>query len=114
MGSHCLFHCCRLASACIAFGASAWGLVAAAPEFYLIERFLKAGVLVHFDVEPSRTYELQSTTNLSAAMGIPSGSTNAWRTIYRIDASPFPQHYILPDYFTNTTALVFYRLKISP
>lgn len=114
MGLLRFFQLRHLATAFVAFAAASRGLVAAAPEFYLIERFQKLGVLVHFDVEPFRTYELQSTTNLAAATGAAEAATNAWRVLYRIDASPFSQHYILPHYFTNTTAQVFYRLKVFP
>lgn len=86
------------------------GVGSAEPQFYLIERFGKAGVLIHFDVEPFLTYDLQCTTNLSAATGAPGAPTNAWRSIYVVPATPFFQHFILPEYFTNTTTHQFYRL----
>lgn len=87
---------------------------AAPPTFYLIEPFQKVGILIHFDVDAFRTYELQCTTNLAAARGDDSAPTNAWRTIYRVDPTPFSNHYILPEYFTNTTAQQFYRLVATP
>ncbi len=114
MALHRFLHFRCFTTALVACAAVTRGLVAAAPGFYLIERFQKFGVLVHFDIEPFRTYELQSTTNLAAATGIPLALTNAWQVVYRVDASPFSQHYILPNYFTNTTSQVFYRLKALP
>lgn len=87
---------------------------AAEPSFYLIEPYLKLGVLIHFDVDAFRTYELQCTTNLAAASGDSTAPTNAWRTIYRVDPTPFSNHYILPEFFTNTTAQQFYRLVVTP
>jgi small ligand-binding sensory domain FIST len=87
---------------------------AAPVEFYLIERFVALGVLIHFDVEPLRSYELQSTTNFAAASGHVTAPTNAWKTVYRVDASPFANHYILPEFFTNTVSQQFYRLVVTP
>ncbi len=83
-------------------------------DFYLIEPFLKLGVLIHFDVEAFGTYELQSTTNFAAASGQVAAPTNAWKTVYRVDATPFSNHYILPEFFTNTVSQQFYRLVATP
>lgn len=83
-------------------------------DFYLIEPYLKLGVLIHFDVEPLRTYELQCTTNFAAAAGQATAPTNAWKTVYRVDATPFSNHYILPEFFTNTVSQQFYRLVATP
>lgn len=83
-------------------------------DFYLIERFVNLGILIHFDVEPLRVYELQSTTNFAAATGQVTAPTNAWKTVYRVDATPFANHYILPEFFTNTVSQQFYRLVATP
>jgi hypothetical protein len=75
----------------------------------MITRFGSNQVLVHFDTEANRTYELQSatgspcTTNLSAC---------GWRTIYTVRREPFPNHYIVPDYCTNRAGV--YRLRVTP
>ena len=94
--------------------ATTGGIQATDPEFYLIEPFLKVGVLIHFDVQPFLNYDLQSTTNLAAATGQADAPTNSWKSIYKVPAAPFFQHFILPDYFTNNTAQVFYRLAVTP
>jgi hypothetical protein len=57
---------------------------------------------------------LQSTTNFAAASGQVTAPTNAWKTIYVVEAAPFVNHYILPDYFTNTVSQQFYRLVATP
>jgi hypothetical protein len=73
----------------------------------LIEPFQKDAVLVHFDTEPNRRYELQFSTN-----AIASGAAT-WRTVFAIGALPFPNHYIIYHSMTNGRAGVF-RLMANP
>jgi hypothetical protein len=77
-----------------------------APEFYLIERFGRNAVLVHFDTQAFRRYELKFSTNGAAPR-------TRWSTIYTVDAFPFDDHFIVYHEMTNGPA-GFYRLEATP
>jgi sulfite exporter TauE/SafE len=76
---------------------------------YLIEPFLKTGVLVHFDTVAFKRYDLQSTTNLLGSIN----GTVPWTTIYTVPPVPFENHYIVLDPITNAPAKC-YRILVSP
>lgn len=75
------------------------------PTFYLIEPLDARRILVHFDTEPFRTYELQSTDSASF-------SNATWTTLFTVPALPFPNHYIIPD--SSQASQRFYRLRATP
>ncbi len=77
------------------------------PTFYLIEPFLKRAVLVHFDTEPNRRYDLEFSTN---ALSAPPGT---WRSVYTVDALPFDDHFIVYHETTNGP-VGFFRLVATP
>jgi hypothetical protein len=88
----------------------------AAPSIYLIELSNAPNeVLVHFDTEMNRTYELQFTTTLQCtnATGCRSNAApaNSWRTIFTVPNERFPNHYIVPH--TRTNRMAFYRLRVT-
>ncbi len=76
--------------------------------FYLVEPFHDDGVLLHFDTEPFRRYQLQATTNLFAS---PPAQV-PWVTLYTVPPVPFQNHYIILDSRTNAPAKC-YRLVFS-
>jgi hypothetical protein len=90
---------------------------AADPHIYLITLFGTNQVLVHFDTEANRTYELQYTYTMQCATnvtgcksnGVPSGG---WRTVYTVAQERFPNHYIVPH--TRSNAAGVYRLRVTP
>lgn len=77
------------------------------PTFYLIEPFLKRAVLVHFDTEANRRYELEFSTN---AFTSPPGT---WRSVYTVEPLPFEDHFIVYHETTNGPVGAF-RLVATP
>jgi hypothetical protein len=77
------------------------------PTFFLIEPFLKRAVLVHFDTEANRRYDLEFSTN---ALSSPPGT---WRSIYTVDPLPFDDHFIVYHETTNGPVGAF-RLVATP
>jgi hypothetical protein len=75
----------------------------------MITRYGPNQVLVHFDTEKERAYELQSATVLHCGTNV---TACTWRTIYTVPRQPFPNHYIVPDNSTNKAG--FYRLRVTP
>jgi hypothetical protein len=92
--------------------------LAAEPHFDRVEAFGKDMVLFHFETDANRTYELQYTTTLQCltnslgcrSNAAPSGS---WSNLTVIPRAPFPNHYVLWDYRTNSQRR-FYRLRVTP
>src|SRR5258705_12872418 len=89
-----------------------------APSIYLIERSNDTNaneILIHFDTEKDRTYELQYTTTLQCtnSTGCRSNAApaNSWRTIFTVPTERFPNHYIVPH--TRTNRMAFYRLRVT-
>lgn len=82
-------------------------LTAAPPKIDYIEPFLTTQVLIHFDTEANRTYELQYTETL--VNGVPGGT---WTNLFTAPNIPFDNHYIIVD--TRLRPLRFYRLRVSP
>ncbi len=77
------------------------------PQFYLIEPFIKKAVLVHFDTEANRQYELQFSTN---ALTSPPGT---WTNLYVVPAIPFADHFVFYHEMTNGP-VGFFRLIATP
>lgn len=84
-------------------------LWAAAPKIYMITPYGPDGVLVHFDVEKDRKYELQHAIALQCGTNL---TLCTWKTIYTVQPERFPNHYIVPHFSTNKTG--FYRLRVTP
>lgn len=82
-------------------------LLAATPKIDYIEKYLTTQVLIHFDTEPNRTYELQYTETL--VNGAPGGT---WTNLFTAPNIPFANHYIVVD--TRLRPQRFYRLFVSP
>jgi hypothetical protein len=74
---------------------------------FFIDRFLTNAVLVHFDTEASRRYELQFSTNG------PAPAPTAWKKLFAVAPVPFKDHFIVYHELTNGPT-GFYRLKITP
>ena len=95
----------------------AGSLVAAEPRIDRIERFLTEQVLLHFDTEARRTYELQfldrsgGSTN-TTGLGAPGQTAGSWSNLFVAPRSEFPNHFIVVDYRTNGAR--FYRLRVTP
>lgn len=68
-------------------------------------QFLTNAVLVHFDTEADRRYELQFTTNVLVQSG--------WRKSFAPPVLPFKNHYVVYHEMTNGPTGCF-RLLISP
>ena len=66
----------------------------------------KNAVLVHFDTQAFRQYELKFSTNSAAPRA-------RWTTIYTVEAFPFDDHFIVYHEMTNGPA-GFYRLEATP
>ena len=81
---------------------------AAEPRIDYIEPFLSTQVLIHFDTDPNRVYELQYTDNLTTN-GVVGGS---WTNLFVAPSTPFPNHYIVVD--TRLRPQRFYRLRVTP
>lgn len=77
------------------------------PQFYLIEPFNKKAVLLHFDTEANRRYELQFSTN---ALTSPPGT---WTNLYVVPAIPFADHFVFYHELTNGP-VGFFRLTATP
>ena len=77
--------------------------LATAPLIDHIELLGTNLVTIHVYTEAGRTYTLQY------AVAVNSGS---WSNLYVIPAEPFPNHYVLADYLTNSCR--FYRLTVTP
>ncbi len=82
-------------------------LPAAPPKIDFIEMFLTNQVLIHFDTEANRTYQLEYTETL--VNGLPSG---AWTNLFTAPNIPFDNHYIVVD--TRLRPQRFYRLRVFP
>ena len=81
---------------------------------FLIEPYLKVGILLHFDTEENRRYDVQCTTNL-AAIAQPADVHSAdWTTIYSVKPFPFVNHYIVFEPTTNAPVVRFYRIVVTP
>jgi hypothetical protein len=113
MQAHCFI---VLAAALLGFSG-----MAAEPAIYKIELFSTNQVLLHFDTDRNRKYELQYidrltfTTNAISAKqrllssdALPAG----WSNVFVVPPIPFPNHYIVVDFRTN--AHRFYRLRVTP
>jgi len=72
-----------------------------------IELFQNDRVLIHFDTEPNRTYELQFTETVTN--GVPGGS---WTNLFVAPNIPFANHYVIVD--TRLRPHRFYRLRVFP
>lgn len=94
-----------LASLCVLGILRSQSGVSAAPRIDRIEPFLTDLILIHFDTEANRDYQLQYAESATA----PEAS---WITLYPAPNLPFPNHYIVPD--SRTHAHRFYRLKVTP
>ena len=81
--------------------------LAALPTIDLIEPYLTSQVLLHFDTEANRTYELQYTETMTN--GVPGGN---WTNLFVAPSVPFQNHYIIVD--TRMRPLRFYRLHVFP
>lgn len=77
------------------------------PKIDFIELFLNDRILIHFDTEPNRTYELQYTETLTN--GVPGGS---WTNLFMAPSIPFVNHYVVVD--TRLQPQRFYRLRVTP
>ena len=105
----------RVATSCglVLLALAILGLVWAAeiqagqPKIDLIEAFQTNQVLIHFDTEANRTYELQYTETLTN--GVPSGK---WTNLFVAPNIPFPNHYVVLD--TGLRPQRFYRLRVLP
>lgn len=82
--------------------------------FYLIERYLQVGILLHFDTLEMRRYDVQCTTNFAAAFQPVDLKSPDWKTIYSVEPFPFANHYVLFEPTTNAPAVRFYRLVSTP
>jgi len=76
------------------------------PLISFIQPFGTNQVLVHFDTDANRTYELQFINSL------PAGAGNDWSNLFVVNPLPGPDHFIVPD--TCTTPQRFYRLRVTP
>jgi hypothetical protein len=94
---------------CAAITLAAQLLSAAAPEIYLITPYGPDAVLVHFDIEKDRKYELQHTLALHCGTNL---TLCTWKTIYTVQPERAPNHYIVTHFTTNKTG--FYRLRVTP
>jgi len=83
------------------------GALSGQPRIEIIELFLNDRVLIHFDTEPNRTYELQYTETLTN--GVPGGT---WTNLFVAPNIPSVGHYIIPD--TRLRPQRFYRLRATP
>jgi hypothetical protein len=83
------------------------GARAGQPKIDLIQPFLTNQVLIHFDTEANRTYELQYIDELAAT-----GSSARWSNLFVAPLTEFPNHYVVPD--TRTSQQRFYRLRVTP
>lgn len=77
------------------------------PMVGFVELFGSNQVLVHFDTEANRTYELQYTETLTN--GVPGG---VWTNLFVAPSIPFPNHYVIVD--TRLRPQRFYRLRVTP
>ena len=78
------------------------------PKIEFIERFQTNHVLIHFDTEANRTYELQYTETLTTN-GLPGGN---WTNLFVAPNTDFPNHYVVVD--TGSRPQRFYRLHAIP
>ena len=93
-----------LAAAVFLFSLSAFP---AAPKIDFIELFQNDRVLIHFDTDANRTYQLQYTETLTN--GVPGGN---WTNLFVAPNIPFPNHYVVVD--TRLRPQRFYRLRVLP
>ena len=82
-------------------------LAAAPPKIDYIEPFLATQVLIHFDTDANRNYELQYTETLTN--GVPAGT---WTNLFTAPSIPFENLYIVVD--TRLRPHRFYRLRAFP
>src|SRR3989442_772075 len=72
----------------------------AEPRVDHIERLGTNQVTIHFDTDANRTYILQYLDDwVAGTNGMPSGT---WSNLAVIPATPFNNHYVLPDYATSS------------
>jgi len=95
--------------------------VAAEPRIDKIELFGTNQILLHFNTDANKKYELQYIDRLACASSVI--STNApvcagdgveaggWTNLFEIPAIPFANHYIIVD--TRTNIHRFYRLRVT-
>lgn len=93
---------------CVAFILTVRPALSSTPVIYLIELYSTNQVLVHFDTDAHRTYTLQYTDK----MGSNGFASSVWSNLFKADALPFPDHYIVVD--TRTNKMRFYRLSVTP
>ena len=79
-------------------------LAAAEPHIEKIELTTYKAILIHFGTDANRKYVLQYLDVLSP--------TN-WVELFVVDATPFPNHFVILDSITNSPVRV-YRLAVSP
>src|SRR5262245_21709800 len=93
------------AFAALAASASA----ATVPKFNWIQlpAFLPGTVLLHFDTDANRTYEIQYVDYAPT-----NGDT--WSILATIPAQPAPNHYVWTDFLVPDRTQRFYRLKVTP
>src|SRR5438876_11452644 len=78
------------------------------PVIELIRPLSTNQVLLHFDTDANRTYILQYSDNI----GTNGLASSTWSYLYTAPLLPTPNHYIVPDWRTNSVR--FYRLKVTP
>jgi hypothetical protein len=89
--------------------ATSWTARATQPKINWIQipSYLPGYVLLHFDTDANRTYQVQyldyAPTN---------GAT--WSVLATIPSDAAPQHYIWPDTLSPTRPRRFYRLQATP
>ena len=66
-------------------------------------------VLVHFDTDANRKYELQYT---DLVVQQANGSIGPWSNLFVVPSLPTPDHFIIPEMRTNQHRL--YRLRVTP
>ena len=77
------------------------------PRIDLIELYQSNQVLIHFDTEANRTYQLQYTETLTN--GLPGGN---WTNLFVAPNIPVGGHYVIVD--TRLRPQRFYRLRVLP
>jgi len=85
------------------------GSAATVPKFNWIQlpAFLPGTVLLHFDTDPNRTYEIQYVDYA------PTNGAN-WSILGTIPAQPSPNHYVWSDFLVPGRTQRFYRLAATP
>jgi hypothetical protein len=76
------------------------------PQIDYIETLSTNLIVIHFDTAANKVYHLQRTLDLNGGM-----ESASWIDIYEAPELPFPNHYVVVDYRTNSQG--FYRLKVT-